>query len=373
MKSIQKYLPQPMHSETLRIFVSANPAVAWEAARHHNMSSIPWVNFLFKLRTIADIFHREKPEFGDTKKGVIDEIAEHNQGFIVLEENSGKDVVVGAIGKFWHLNIPFQQITPVGFQPFNEPGWAKVAWAISVEPYMNGSTVCFDLRTAATDRASWVKLNRYYHVIGFFSRLIRRSLMNRLEYDLGRFVMADEKRRYVQGDEIITHAKHSDTDTMVIEAPVSIVWAYLMQLGCDRAGWYSIDWLDNGKRKSVDHLVDKWTERHVGDKLSATPAGDSFFEVYNIEHEKHFVIGGEIKKPESYFKSTWAFELHPIGEDATYLVVRARMIMSSPLKEWLTGTLFYPVVHGIMESVQLRTIRRYAERDANQRMAVAEC
>jgi hypothetical protein len=372
MRAIQKYLPHPMHSETIRIFVNANPGVAWEAARNYNMSSIPWVNMLFKLRTIGDIFHHSKPEFGDTKKGVIDEIAEHDQGFIILEERPGKDVTIGAIGKFWHFNIPFKKTTSSQFRHFNEPGWGKVAWSISVEPFMEGSTICFDLRTSATDHESWIKLNRYYFVIGMFSKLIRHSLMDRLEQSLGKMTVYAEENTSVQGDEIISQAKHIDTDKIIIEAPVSIVWAYLMQLGCDRAGWYSIDLIDNDNRRSVDHLVSEWTDRQVGDKLSATPAGDSFFEVYKLEHEKYFVIGGEIERSIDYFKSTWAFELHPIGEDASYLIVRARMMMSPSWKEWLMGTFFYPVVHGIMEGVQLKTIKKYSERDANQRTPIAD-
>jgi hypothetical protein len=372
MRAIQKYLPGPRHSETMRIFVRATPEVAWQAVRHHNVSSIPWVNFLFRLRTIADIFKGDKPKFGDTHKGIIDEIAEHNEGFIILEENPGKNVVVGAIGKFWHLNIPFESITADQFRTFDIPGWGKVAWAISVEPYSTGSTISFDLRTTATDKASWARLNRYYHVIGLFSRLIRHSLMEQLQHDLGKLYLPDVTTSFVHGDEIIPDAKYTDTDKILIEAPASIVWSYLMQLGCDRAGWYSIDWIDNGGKMSTDHVVQEWKDRKSGDRFSATPAGDSFFEVYRIEHEKVFVIGGEIRKGPELFKSTWAFELHPIGDDACSLVVRAKMTMKPLWREWLAGNLFYPLVHGIMESVQLNTIRRFAERDANNRVAEAQ-
>ena len=88
------------------------------------------------------------------------------------------------------------------------------------------------------------------------------------------------------GDEIIGDTNFSATENVNIEAPVAIVWRYLMQLGCDRAGWYSIDWLDNAGVQSTDHLEDKWTDRKAGDRLPATPKKDSFFEVYQIEHEK---------------------------------------------------------------------------------------
>jgi len=39
-------------------------------------------------------------------------------------------------------------------------------------------------------------------------------------------------------------------------------------------------------------------------------------------------------------------------------------------KEWFMGNIFYPPVHGIMEAVQLKTIKRYAERDAQTRPGV---
>ena len=206
-----------------------------------------------------------------------------------------------------------------------------------------------------------------------FSKLIRHALMDKLQHDLGKLALPDAQTIFIEGDDIIPDAKYTDTDKIIIEAPVSIVWMYLMQLGCDRAGWYSIDWIDNGNRKSTDHLMKEWKERKQGDKLPATPHDDDgFFEVYRIEHEKFFVIGGEVRKEEDYFKSTWAFELHPIGNDATYLIVSARMIMTPMWKEWMAGNLFYPLAHGIMEAVQLNTIRKYAERDAVNRTPTVE-
>jgi len=296
MRAIQTYLPHPHHTEMMRIFVNAKPETAWQFARHIDLSSVSWVRFLFNLRTIADFFHHERTHFKDEKIGTIDQIAENDHGFMILHETPGKEVVVGAIGKFWHIDIPFKELKPEEFPYFNKPGWGKVAWSITVEPYLTGSTVAFELRTGATDYESWKKLNLYYHIIGTFSRMIRHTLLNHLEKELGEMVLPDDKTKHLQGNEIINNTKYIDTDHINIEAPPSIVWHYLMQMGCDRAGWYSIDWLDHAGVKSTDHQVSKWGDRKVGDKISATPEGDSFFEVYQIEHENYFVIGGQIKK-----------------------------------------------------------------------------
>ena len=366
MRAIQTYLQLPHHSETMRIFVKAKPAVAWERARHYDMSTIPFVRFLFNLRTITDIFHDEKPVNKDGRIG-LDQITENGKGFMILDESAGKEVVVGAIGKFWHLDIPFAEIKPDEFKNFNEYGWGKLAWSITVESYLSGSTICFELRTTATDEDSWKKLNRYYYVIGIFSKLIRHTLMAHLEKELGSLSLPDDNTRELAGDKVVPNAKYADTDHINIEAPVSIVWRYLMQLGCDRAGWYSIDWLDHGGVPSIDHLVNDWEDRKIGERLSATPKQDSFFEVYEVEHEKHFVIGGEAEKMGGPFKTSWAFVLEPIGEDTTHLITRAKMELSPKWMEWVMGGIFYPPAHGLMEAVQLKTIKRYAERDAEMR------
>jgi hypothetical protein len=368
MRTIQTYLPHPHHTEVMRIFVDAKPVAAWQAARHFDLSDVPWVHFLFNLRTIGDLFHHNRQHFNDDKIGSIDQIAENGKGFMILHETPGKDVVVGAVGKFWHIDIPFKELTPEEFAGFNDPGWGKVAWSITVEPHLGGSTIAFELRTTTTDHESWKKLNVYYHIIGSFSKLIRHALMNRLQKQLGEMRLPDDKTKYLQGDEIIGDTEYTDTDHSNIEAPPSIVWHYLMQMGCDRAGWYSIDWLDNAGIKSTDHQVSEWTDRKVGERLSATPKKDSFFDVYQIEHEKFFVIGGEVKTPEGSLKTTWAFVLEPIGEDATHLIVRAKMIMTPKWKEWIMGNIVYPPVHGIMEGVQIKTIKHYAERDAQSRV-----
>ncbi|RPJ50487.1 MAG: SRPBCC family protein [Methanobacteriota archaeon] len=300
----------------------------------------------------------------------MDQVAESGEGFMLVHETPGKEVVVGAVGQFWHLNIPFAKLKPEDFRTFDKPGWGKLAWAIAVEPFAEGSTIGFELRTTATDEESWRDFNKYYQMIGLTSNLIRHSVMAHLEADLGRLRLLNDDERVLPADEMID-AKYSITFSKYIEAPISIVWRYLMQLGCDRAGWYSIDKLDHGGVPSVDHLVDGWETRAVGDKLAATPAQDSFYDVYQVEHEKHLVVGGETDRMGGPFKMTWAFIVEPVGEDATHLITRARMISSPKWAEWLMGNLIYPPVHGLMSGVQLKNIKRLAERDAQIRMAVA--
>ncbi|HEY0610228.1 MAG TPA: SRPBCC family protein [Chitinophaga sp.] len=364
MKTLKIVMPSPRHIETIRIFVKAKPEVAWETVRHFDMATVLWVHLLFRLRTAAEALR--SPEHGSARHESIgiDEIARNNKGFKVLSETPGQEVVIGAIGKFWHLNIPFMEIEPEAFPAYQEPGWGKVAWALSVHPYSGGSTVSIELRISATDQKSWDRLWHYYRLIGPFSYQIRCSMMKHLQHELGNPDLPDDRQKILPGDEIIPDAAFSDTDHINIEAPVEIVWHYLMQLGCDRAGWYSIDLLDHGGIPSTDHLVAGWEHRKPGDRLSATPKLDSFFEVYQVAPKKHFVIGGEGKRLGGPFKVTWAFVLEPVSPFATHLIVRTRMTASPKWAEWIMGNVIYPPVHGLMEAVQLKTIKRYAERTA---------
>ncbi|MCL5997208.1 MAG: hypothetical protein M1546_14310 [Chloroflexi bacterium] len=183
---------------------------------------------------------------------------------MIVQEPPGREVVVGAVGQFWRLNIPFAEVKPDEFRAFHQPGWGKPAWAIAVEPFATGSTVSFELRTGATDEERWRELNRYYAAISPASHLIRESVMAHLGAVLGKLERPHDEERPLPGDELAP-AEYSLTFGTDIEAPAPIVWGYLMQLGCDRAGWCSVDQLDHGGVPSVDHLVRGWETRRLGD------------------------------------------------------------------------------------------------------------
>jgi hypothetical protein len=366
MRAIQQQLPNPRHTEVLRIFVKAPPEVAWETARHFDMSTIPWVRLFFDIRLLPDRLRGLEPSGEDRRLGV-DQVTDSGKGFMLVHETPGKEVVVASVGQFWHLHIPFAYIEPAAFKTFRTPGYGKLAWAIAVEPYLTGSTISLELRTTATDEDSWQKLNAYYHFIGIGSRLIREASMQHLVAVLGKLPLPDDDQRALPGDECLPQAQYALTHHVNIEAPPEMVWPYLMQLGCDRAGWYSIDWLDHGGVPSIDHLVPGWEKRSVGDKLAATPARDGFFEVLDLAEKKHLVLGAETQHLGGPYQVSWAFILEPLGDDATHLISRARMESAPKWAEWLIGNVIAPPVHGLMSGAQLKHLRSLAERDARQR------
>lgn len=57
------------------------------------------------------------PSAADSGLGV-DAIVSHGRGFMLLDERPMEEVVVGAVGQFRHVNIPFKDVKPTGTSSF---------------------------------------------------------------------------------------------------------------------------------------------------------------------------------------------------------------------------------------------------------------
>ena len=77
----------------------------------------------------------------------------------------------------------------------------------------------------------------------------------------------DERVREMPGDGFLEGgppARVALTRAISIDAPPEQVWPWIAQLGRG-AGWYSVDWLDNGRRVSARHIVSWIPEPSLGD------------------------------------------------------------------------------------------------------------
>jgi hypothetical protein len=53
-------------------------------------------------------------------------------------------------------------------------------------------------------------------------------------------------RRSLPGDELVPTSRAQSTWAVTIEAPPERVWPWLVQMGQDRAGFYTYEWFENG-------------------------------------------------------------------------------------------------------------------------------
>ena len=71
-----------------------------------------------------------------------------------------------------------------------------------------------------------------------------------------------------------------------IAAPPERVWPWLVQMGCDRAGFYSFDRLDNGGRPSADRIHTEWQNLREGDRIASIPDASRWFDVALLVPER---------------------------------------------------------------------------------------
>ncbi len=365
---LEPFIPQPRLTELDHIDVGAPAAKAYEVARHLDLTRAPLVRLLFGLRTIPSRLRGR--EHGPARLA-IDDITGAGSAFRMLADEPGRGFVVGAIGRFWEPAIRWAEAAPESFAAFAEPGWAKVAWSVVVEPRGDSaSRVSVALRLDATDDASWRAVHRYFRLIGPFSRFIRRQMLRRLQAELG-LERDAEVHQWLPSDALLPDADAEDTMGIDIAATPQAIWPWLVQMGCHRAGWYSYDRLDNGGVPSATEIVPSLQRIAVGDMLPARPEGDGAFEVLQIEPEQALVLGGvydvstgeqtrfAAPKPARYWQVTWAFVLRPLDAQTTRLTVRARVGFAPTAVG--VRTFWMVPVHHFMEAEQLRNLKRRAE------------
>jgi hypothetical protein len=182
----------------------------------------------------------------------------------------------------------------------------------------------------------------------------------------------EEMRSDFPGADLIPGGTRTATMAVTIDAPPSDVWPWLAQMGCDRAGWYSWDRLDNGGNASAGEIRPEWLRIAVGDRLASSPSGRAWFEVAAVEPERFLALRGTLDfrgrpfdaagpRPRCYVDSLWAFRLDARPERRTRLVVSG-YASSRPRPLTAIGDLvFWEPAHWIMQTRQFANLRRRVE------------
>jgi hypothetical protein len=192
-----------------------------------------------------------------------------------------------------------------------------------------------------------------------------------------------ELQRAWAGDELSPQAVEIATRAITIKAPIDIVWSWLIQIGQDRAGFYSYTWLENLFRCAmprVERIVPEWQERCVGDTVWLARRdrykGEARQKVVQIARGRVLTLAspsdwGRILRRETSHDGTWAFVLVPIDVNTTRLVVRSR----GPEAPTFLGRLFWVAVfepaHFIMERKMMLRLKTLSERTDRAAVALA--
>lgn len=163
-------------------------------------------------------------------------------------------------------------------------------------------------------------------------------------------------------DELVVPGLTTTTRAISVDAPASEVWRWLVQIGEDRAGFYSYSWLERLARTDMhnaDEVREEWQRRQRGDtvwlgrrwgelgrQVAAVCDRDEALVMMSPPEFAKVAHGGRAS-------GSWGFFLEPIDDVHTRLVARS--------SGGAVGTLFFDLVHFVMEQKMLRGIKVRAE------------
>ena len=173
---IDEYLPTFHVSERHELLVPAPASRAYAAIWEADLAASAIVKALFLLRTLPARLLDAGAARPAATRLTLREILRH--GFCLLAEEPGREVVLGASGRFW---TPTGNLSPTDPTRFREPppaGTARAAWNFVVsQPSNDASMVATETRVLCADTAALNSFRRYWSLVGPFSGLIRRYML----------------------------------------------------------------------------------------------------------------------------------------------------------------------------------------------------
>jgi hypothetical protein len=158
---------------------------------------------------------------------------------------------------------------------------------------------------------------------------------------------AEERAKALPGDELVPGPASQTTRAVTVEAPVEDVWPWVAQIGQDRGGFYSYEWLENlagCRMQNAERIHPEWQQRRVGETVLLHPA--SGLELARFEPDRCFAFAG------------WYLVLEP-ANGFTRLIARGRFPRGATSLAYAS---LLELPHFIMERKMLLGIKARAER-----------
>jgi hypothetical protein len=172
-----------------------------------------------------------------------------------------------------------------------------------------------------------------------------------------------EVRKELPGDEIVPDPNLTSTRAITIQAPITAVWPWLVQMGQGRGGLYSYERLENMvgcDMHNADRIIPEYQHLKVGDKVRLVPEeGNLYFDVAAIEIEHAIILCGDDPP------TTWAFILESADYNSTRLIVRWRQAYEATLGNQIIWRFVTDPITFVMERKLLQGIKIRSEATAS--------
>ncbi len=182
---------------------------------------------------------------------------------------------------------------------------------------------------------------------------------------------AEEVSHAYPGDELIPDPGGGEfTMATTLPAPPEKVWPWLVQMGGERAGFYSWDRLDHGGKPSADRIVPEWQSLQVGQRLNTEPSGQNWMTVELLEPNRTLVLRSNFELPSGhsfdprsgpksrvFLDGIWGFYLRSAPGGKTRLIAHTRGRTSRQPFMTPFSLLLGEPVHFIMQTRQFHGLR----------------
>ena len=180
-----------------------------------------------------------------------------------------------------------------------------------------------------------------------------------------------EKAATLPGDALVPDPANVTTRAVGIQASAEYVWPWLAQIGQDRAGMYSYDFLENliGLNINSSREIRPEWQLTVGDRVVLVPKGwlglNSGYSlpVQLIVPQRALVL--RQAPPEHPWNAVWSFTIEPVDADHCRLISRGRdqQVPGLPGKIARVAALVMDPVTLVMTRKMLLGIKERAETD----------
>jgi hypothetical protein len=167
----------------------------------------------------------------------------------------------------------------------------------------------------------------------------------------------EEIARPMAGDALITDSTLTETAAITVNAPPRDIWPWLVQIGYQRGGLYSYDWLDRLfrflDRPSATRILPEFQQVAVGDKIYF---GRQELTVSVLDPPHALALTSKA----GGMDWVWQWGLYPIGDQRTRLVARStERVPKTPLW-WLALQITDPAAF-VMGRKMLLNLKQRAE------------
>lgn len=168
----ERFLPVYDVSDSVALTVDAGLRATWDALLRADLIEVgrrkPLVALLGAIRMLPDVV--SQAVHGELQRAPermrlrdLADVSLAAGGWTLLGERPGQEIALGLVGKFWRPVIEFADVDADRFTDFDEPGYAKTIYSLSVRRIDDHTTLLAGLmRTATTDERSRAWFRRYW-------------------------------------------------------------------------------------------------------------------------------------------------------------------------------------------------------------------